>query len=92
VIGLVLFQLAFYASSHDRSKIPWPTVIVGLFMQQVIAMFVLKTGAGFSIFTWIATLASDFLAQAQQGVSFFFNQEIADSHWFFASTVGSLVF
>lgn len=52
-------------------------------------MFVLKTTAGFDIFTWIATLASDFLNQGQLGVAFFFSQDIADSHWFFASTVSN---
>jgi concentrative nucleoside transporter, CNT family len=87
VLGLLVFQTAFFLSSKNRKAIPWPTVIVGLFIQQAIAMFVLKTGAGYSIFTWIATLAADFLNQAQTGVSFFFNQDIADSHWFFASTV-----
>jgi CNT family concentrative nucleoside transporter len=61
-------------------------------MQQAIAMFVLKTGAGFSIFTWIATLASDFLNEAQVGVSFFFTADIAAAHWFFASTVGQTCF
>ena len=41
-------------------------MLVGLFVQQAIAMFVLKSGAGFSIFKWIAFLASDFLAQAER--------------------------
>lgn len=36
-------------------------------MQQAIALFVLKSGAGFAIFKWIATLASDFLAQGLVG-------------------------
>ena len=50
-------------------------------------MFVLKSGAGFSIFKWIAYLASDFLAQAQNGAAFFFDLETANKHWFFVSTV-----
>lgn len=64
-----------------------PTVIVGLFLQQVIALFVLKSGAGFSIFKWIATLASDFLGQSQAGAVFFFDQETYAKHWFFVGTV-----
>ena len=72
-----------------NSSIPYcrPTVIVGLFFQQVIAMFVLKTGAGFAIFKWIATLASDFLAQAKAGATFFFNAEVVSEGWFFVNTV-----
>lgn len=68
-----------------------PTVIVGLFIQQAIALFVLKTGAGFSIFKWIATLASDFLNQSSAGAQFFFDAETAAKHWFFVSTVRSRI-
>jgi concentrative nucleoside transporter, CNT family len=66
-----------------------PTVIVGLFVQQAIAMFVLKSGAGFSIFKWIALLASDFLAQALQGAAFFFSTDVINLHWFFVNTVSA---
>lgn len=66
-----------------------PTVIVGLFIQQAIAMFVLKSGAGFSIFKWIAYLASDFLAQAIPGAEFFFDATVISYHWFFVNTVRS---
>jgi CNT family concentrative nucleoside transporter len=92
VLGLFVFQTGFFLSSRHRSHIPWPTVIVGLFLQQVIALFVLKSGAGFSIFHWIATLANDFLDQGLAGVLFFFDQEVVGRHWFFANTVRSFVF
>lgn len=65
------------------------TVIVGLVIQQAIAMFVLKSGAGFSIFKWIALLASDFLEQAQQGAAFFFSADVVALHWFYVNTVCS---
>ncbi|EEB87857.1 hypothetical protein MPER_14621, partial [Moniliophthora perniciosa FA553] len=86
VAGLIFFQLCFVISSKYRTHIPWPTVIVGLFAQQAIALFVLKTGAGFSIFKWIATLAADFLAQAEEGAAFFFSAEVVANHWFFVNT------
>ncbi|KAL4267036.1 concentrative nucleoside transporter (CNT) family protein [Pleurotus pulmonarius] len=92
VSGLIVFQLGFIASSTKRSAIPWPTVIVGLFMQQAIALFVLKSGAGFSIFNWIATLASDFLNQGLVGAQFFFDADIIDRHWFFVNTLGTIIF
>lgn len=64
-----------------------PTVIVGLFFQQAIALFVLKSGAGYSIFKWIAFLAADFLEQSHAGSSFFFDEEVAVTNpWFFVST------
>lgn len=62
---------------------------MGLFLQQAIALFVLKSGAGFSIFRWIAALAADFLDQALAGAGFFFDPEVITKHWFFVNTVCS---
>ncbi|KAJ6497866.1 Na+ dependent nucleoside transporter C-terminus-domain-containing protein [Mycena sanguinolenta] len=92
VLGLFIFQTGFFLASSNRSAIPWPTVIVGLFIQQAIALFVLKSGAGFSIFHWIATLASDFLAQGLVGAAFFFDADTITKHWFFVNTLGTIIF
>ncbi|KAJ7874704.1 Na+ dependent nucleoside transporter C-terminus-domain-containing protein [Mycena olivaceomarginata] len=92
VLGLLIFQTGFFLASSNRKAIPWPTVIVGLFIQQAIALFVLKSGAGFSIFNWIATLASDFLAQGLAGAGFFFDAETIAKHWFFVNTLGTIIF
>jgi len=70
-----------------------PTVIVGLFFQQAIALFVLKSDAGFQIFRWIAFLASDFLDQSKVGAIFFFDREsVVDKHWFFAGVLSAIIF
>lgn len=58
-----------------------PTVVVGLFLQQAIAMFVLKSGAGFKIFSWIAILASDFLAQVSRALRLQLIILIPDMRW-----------
>lgn len=92
VLGLFVFQFCFWATSSNRSRVPWPTVIVGLFMQQAIAMFVLKSGAGFSIFKWIALLASDFLEQSQAGATFFFDAATVAKGWFFVNTLSAIIF
>ncbi|KAF5386173.1 hypothetical protein D9615_002385 [Tricholomella constricta] len=87
VLGLAVFQFCFFLSSSSRKEIPWPTVVVGLFLQQAIALFVLKSKAGFDIFRWIATLASDFLRQGEAGAGFFFDAEIIAKHWFFLASI-----
>ncbi|KAK0438693.1 Na+ dependent nucleoside transporter C-terminus-domain-containing protein [Desarmillaria tabescens] len=92
VLGLFIFQCGFVISSKSRSTIPWPTVIVGLFIQQAIALFVLKSGAGFSIFNWIATLAADFLGQSKAGAAFFFDAETVAKSWFFVNTLAAIIF
>jgi CNT family concentrative nucleoside transporter len=92
VAGLFVFQFCIWTSSTRRSEVPWPTVIVGLFIQQAIALFVLKSGAGFSIFKWIATLASDFLDQSTAGATFFFDADTVAKHWFFVNTLAAIIF
>ncbi|KDN44977.1 hypothetical protein RSAG8_05150, partial [Rhizoctonia solani AG-8 WAC10335] len=92
VFGLFVFTTGFWLSSKHRSHIPWPTVVVGLFMQQAIALFVLKTDAGFKLFLWIARLAADFLEQAGPAAGFFFDPETTAKHWFFVNTLGAIIF
>ncbi|KAN0091197.1 Na+ dependent nucleoside transporter C-terminus domain containing protein [Tylopilus felleus] len=92
VLGLFVFQCGFYLSSTDRSAISWPTVIVGLFAQQAIALFVLKTKAGYSIFDYIASLAYDFLTQAYVGAQFFFDAQTIAKNWFFVNTLAAIIF
>ncbi|THV06804.1 hypothetical protein K435DRAFT_825863 [Dendrothele bispora CBS 962.96] len=92
VLGLFIFQCGFYLSSKHKSHIPWPTVVVGLFIQQAVALFVLKSSAGFSIFNWIATLASDFLATSEAGAGFFFDADTVAKHWFFVNTLAAIIF
>ncbi|KAI0279353.1 Na+ dependent nucleoside transporter C-terminus-domain-containing protein [Russula aff. rugulosa BPL654] len=93
VVGLLVFQFGFWATSKHRSYIQWRTVIVGLFFQQAIALFVLKSGAGFHMFKWLAALASDFLDQGLVGAAFFFDQETVNTkHWFFVNTLATIIF
>jgi len=88
VLGLVLFQFGFWATSKHRSRIQWHTIIVSLFTQQAIALFVLKTHAGFDLFMWIANLAADFSNQGLVGAVFFFDQDIVQNkRWLFVNGV-----
>ncbi|KAJ8583797.1 hypothetical protein M405DRAFT_493991, partial [Rhizopogon salebrosus TDB-379] len=92
VLGLLVFQCGFYLSSTNRSAICWPTVIVGLIIQQAVALFVLKSGAGFSLFKYIANLADDFLSEANVGAEFFFDAETIAKKWFFVNTLAAIIF
>jgi len=67
--------------------------MVGLFLQQAIALFVLKSGAGFHMFKWLSALASDFLAQGLVGAAFFFDQDTVNTkHWIFVNTLATIIF
>ncbi|KAG6886264.1 hypothetical protein C0993_006674 [Termitomyces sp. T159_Od127] len=86
-LALVILGWWISATVLKATRHRWPTVIVGLFLQQAIALFVLKSRAGFDIFNWIATLAADFLSQGSVGAGFFFDAEVIAKHWFFVNTV-----
>ncbi|KAG1777673.1 Na+ dependent nucleoside transporter C-terminus-domain-containing protein [Suillus placidus] len=92
VLGLFVFQCGFYLCSKNRSAVCWPTVIVGLFLQQTIALFVLKTGAGYSLFKYIANLANDFLSEANVGAQFFFDAQTVAKKWFFVNVLSAVIF
>jgi concentrative nucleoside transporter, CNT family len=70
LFGLVVFLFGFYITSRNRSKIVWHTVIVGMLCQFIIALFVLRTKAGYDIFNFVSTLARELLGFANAGVIF----------------------
>ena len=63
------------------------TVIVGLFLQQIVALFVLKTDAGFSIFNWLITLVRTYLSYSVVGIVFLTDEETANKPWFITHMV-----
>jgi hypothetical protein len=57
IAGLVVFYAALYLTSANRKRIVWRTVLVGLLCQYVLALFVLRTQAGYDIFNFVSFLA-----------------------------------
>jgi concentrative nucleoside transporter, CNT family len=61
--------------------------------QQAIALFVLKTDAGFKIFKWLSFLATDFLEESRVGAIFFFDEDtVVDRGWFFTGVLSAIIF
>lgn len=46
LFGLAVIIFALWATSKNRNAVKWHTVIVGMFVQFIIALFVLRSGAG----------------------------------------------
>lgn len=46
LFGLAVIIFAVWATSNNRKAVKWHTVIVGIFVQFIIALFVLRSGAG----------------------------------------------
>ncbi|KAF2813121.1 H+/nucleoside cotransporter-like protein [Mytilinidion resinicola] len=92
LFGLVVFLFLFWATSRNRSKIVWHTVIVGMLVQFIIALFVLRTKAGYDIFTFVATLARELLGFAEDGVVFLTDATVPKLGWFFTGVVPAIIF
>ncbi|KAL7416522.1 Na+ dependent nucleoside transporter C-terminus-domain-containing protein [Mrakia frigida] len=90
VFGLFIFQCIYYLCSRNRKLVKWNTVIVGLVLQQAIAMFVLKTSAGFDLFKWIALAAADFLKMGGRAGVFFWDESFAG--YFAIGTLSAVIF
>ncbi|KAI8892802.1 concentrative nucleoside transporter N-terminal domain-containing protein, partial [Globomyces pollinis-pini] len=70
LLGIVCLLGLMVATSRDRRSIPWYTVGTGLFLQFLIALFVLKTSIGQQIFKYISTFIATFLGFSEKGGEF----------------------
>ena len=46
LFGLAVIIFVMWATSRDRKRVAWHTVIVGMLVQFLVALFVLRSGAG----------------------------------------------
>ncbi|KAK3714781.1 hypothetical protein LTR37_007515 [Vermiconidia calcicola] len=92
LFGLVVLIAGLYATSRNRKAINWHTVIVGMLMQFIIALFVLRTEAGYDIFDFISGLARSLLGFAREGVAFLTTPDIAALTFFFLSVLPAIIF
>ena len=92
LLGLVIMIALLWATSRDRKKIRWHTVIGGMLTQFVIAVFVLRTDAGYDIFNFISSLARDLLGFANQGTSFLTAESVVELGWFLTGVVPPIIF
>ena len=92
LFGLLVMIVVLYATSRDRQRIKWHTVIGGMLTQFVIAVFVLGTKAGYDIFNFISGLARDLLGFANQGTVFLTAESVPKLGWFLTGVVPPIIF
>ncbi|PNS20890.1 Solute carrier family 28 member 3 [Sphaceloma murrayae] len=92
LFGMAVFIFGFWATSRNRRKIVWQTVIVGYLIQFIIALFVLRTGVGFDIFRFISDRAVDLLKSANAGVIFLTDSTVPSLPWFFTGVIPPIIF
>ncbi len=72
IIGLIVFIGLAFLMSNNRKAINYRLVGVGLLLQIGMALFILKTEIGKSLFSWIAQFISKILDFSDQGAQFVF--------------------
>ncbi|KAJ6264357.1 hypothetical protein Dda_0502 [Drechslerella dactyloides] len=92
LLGLVLLILGLWGTSKNRKAVPWHTVIMGMLLQFIVALFVLRTKAGYDIFNFVSGLASSLLHFAAKGVAFLTTPDIAKLPYFFFSVLPAIIF
>lgn len=92
LFGLLVFIAVLAVTSRNRRKIKWHTVLVGMLMQFIIALFVLRTGAGFDIFTFVSDLARSLLGFAGDGTAFLTSPQVAKLPYFLIGVLPAIIF
>lgn len=72
ILGIVVFLLIAYLLSSDRKKIDWKLVGIGLSLQGIFALLVLKVPLGQKFFAFLSKIIDKLLAFTVEGSSFVF--------------------
>jgi CNT family concentrative nucleoside transporter len=92
LFGLAVMIAGLYATSRNRKAISWHTIIGGMFMQYVIALFVLKTSVGYEIFGFVSDLARTLLTFANEGVILLTDDTVPNLPWFLIGVIPAIIF
>lgn len=72
LLGIVLILGVSFLMSNNRKAINYRTVGVGLLLQVILAVFILKTEVGQATFRWLGDSINTLLGQADKGAVFVF--------------------
>ncbi|RCK55260.1 Solute carrier family 28 member 3 [Candida viswanathii] len=92
LFGCIVAIFGLFVTSRSPTKINWNAVIGGMLMQFIVAVFVLRTKAGYDIFNFISTLARELLGFAKDGVAFLTNTEVSQFGMFFFTVLPAVAF
>ncbi|KAK7503049.1 hypothetical protein BaRGS_00005675 [Batillaria attramentaria] len=83
LVGLTLLFLTSFILSNNPRKVNWHTVFWGIALQFYMAIFVLRTQVGYSIFSWMGDRITDFISYTDAGSRFIFGQNYAEHYFAF---------
>jgi len=92
LLGLVIAIAVLWVTSRNRRAIRWHTVIVGMLTQFLVALFVLRTKAGYDIFAFLSEMCRALLGFANEGTTFLTAKTVPDLHWFLTGVIPAIIF
>ncbi|AEO68555.1 350542d6-9ab7-4db7-8391-0e31cf59fe56 [Thermothielavioides terrestris] len=92
IFGFIVMLFVLTVTSRNWRIIPWHTVIGGMLTQFIVAVFVLRTKAGYDIFKFISDMARQLLGFAGQGLAFLTDDDTANRGWFLTGVVPAIIF
>ena len=90
-LGFVVFLGIAFLLSSNRRRVRWPTVVWGVALQLAVAIVIIKTPIGFTVFSFVGTLVKKFLDFTDAGSSFVFGASFGD-HLFAFKVLPTIIF
>ena len=91
LLGLVVFLGLGYAFSSNRAAIRWSTVLWGIGLQLILAIFILKTAIGLALFQFLGNFVIKFLDFSDTGAQFVFGENFKE-HFFAFKILPTIIF
>ncbi|PMB20712.1 NupC/NupG family nucleoside CNT transporter [Fischerella thermalis] len=90
-LGLIVFLGISYALSIQRRAVRWRTVAWGLGLEFIVALLILKTPSGLTVFKSLGDVVSNFLAFSDVGAKFVFGDNYKE-HLFAFQVLPTIIF
>ncbi len=91
LLGLIAFIGCGYLCSNNRSRIRWSTVLWGISLQLILALFILKTTVGLTLFQFLGDLTRQFLDFSDAGAKFIFGEGF-EEHFIAFKVLPTIIF
>ncbi len=89
--GLITMLILAWAMSSNKKQMPWRIIIVGVLMQWMFALFILKTSWGSLIFSGAQDAVATIVGLSDKGAIFLFGPNFAD-HFFAFKVLPTIIF
>eukprot|EP00794_Sanderia_malayensis_P000608 gene608-1270_t len=90
--GLAVYMILIFIASNNKRKIVWRPVLLGLFLQFLLGVLILRTRPGYLVFKWIGDRISIFVTMSDAGAKFLFGDPHYLSHFVAFKVLPSVVF